>query len=359
MNLPDTEMFSFKEGIIGGDECILINPNDIKCKWSEDTLKYRSIIIRKTDGKIISRGYDKFFNFTEQPDLNKFPDGAFNVVEKKDGSLIIWGIHNNELIHRTRGTFNAENMANGHEIQFLKGKYPKLIEAIGDYSDCSILTEWQTKTNVIVINEVTEPTLTLVGIIHNETGHLWHQGVLDELAVEWGIDRPTKYHYASISECLADVDLWEDKEGVVLYSECGQYLRKIKSCWYCELHKLATGIKGINQVLDVFMASPKFMDEKEFYNYISTTLDFEIAEKCKDFIKEVCEAYTYFINTEMFIRSQVDVFIRPLETRKEQALALQQQFSGWKLAYAFQYLSYKNSDDKQILKAMRQILTLD
>jgi hypothetical protein len=106
------------------------------------------------------------------------------------------------------------------------------------------------------------------------------------------------------------------------------------------------------------MASPKFMDEKEFYNYISTTLDFEIAEKCKDFIGQVCQAYSYFINTEMFIRSQVDVFIRPLETRKEQALALQQQFSGWKLSLSFAYLDNRVTDDKMIRKALEDTLKL-
>ena len=85
MKLPDPEQFNFKDGVIGGDECILITPDNIKCKWTEETLKFRSMIIRKSDGKIISRGYDKFFNWSEQPDIDKFPDGSFDVVEKKDG----------------------------------------------------------------------------------------------------------------------------------------------------------------------------------------------------------------------------------------------------------------------------------
>lgn len=354
--------FTFKEGIIGGDECILIVPNDITCKWAEDTLKFRSMIVRKSDGLIISRGYNKFFNYSEQPDLNKFPDGPFDVIEKKDGSLIIWGLHNGETIHRTRGTFTVKNMTICHKIQFLKVKYSKLIEAIeaieaiDDYSDCSILTEWQTKTNVIVINEVDEPTLTLVGIIHNETGHLWNQGVLDDLAIEWNINRPTRYHYNSISECINDVDLWEGKEGVVLYSEDGQYLRKCKSNWYCELHKLATGIKGVKQVLDVFMVSPKFIEYEDFYKYVEDTLDFEIAEKCKDYIAEVCEAYYEVRVWIEGIHIYIDNEVRELGTRRDQALKIQQGYHGprspWLLPMAFTLLDNREIDDKLIRKAI-------
>jgi T4 RnlA family RNA ligase len=248
MKLPDPEQFNFKDCVIAGDECILITPNDIKCKWLEDTLQFRSMIVRKSDNYIISRGFDKFFNYEEQPELDKFPDGAFDVIEKKDGSLIIWSVYKDIIIHRTRGTFDASNMVNGHEIEFLKGKYPKLIDAVYHNKEYSILTEWQTKTNVIVISEVEEPTLTLVGCINNKTGELIKQVELDKIAETWGLNRPTRYHYNSIMDCISDVELWVGKEGVVLYSEDGQKLRKCKSEWYRSLHSMATGIKTIKNV---------------------------------------------------------------------------------------------------------------
>lgn len=272
-------------------------------------------------------------------------------------SLIIWGIHNNEIIHRTRGTFNATNMANGQEIEFLKNKYPKLLVAIHNNKEYSILTEWQTKTNVIVINEVSEPTLTLIGAIHNETGKLVTQNELDTLSEAWEIDRPKRYHYNSISECISDVELWEGKEGVVLYSEDGQKLRKCKSEWYRTLHAMATGIKGINQVLDVFMASPKFIDDKEFYSYIETTLDYEIAEKCKDFIKSVTDTYRKIKGVMLNVDETID-FVKTFESRKEQALYINERFNGWVTSYAFMKLDNKEIDDKIIKKAMEKELDL-
>jgi hypothetical protein len=104
------------------------------------------------------------------------------------------------------------------------------------------------------------------------------------------------------------------------------------------------------------MTSPRFTTPKDFFEYLERTMDHEIAVKCKDFINQICEAYTYFINTEMFIRSQVDMFIRPLETRKQQAMDIQLQFSGWKLSYAFLYLDGREVDDKLIKKAIESYL---
>jgi T4 RnlA family RNA ligase len=357
MKLPDPEQFNFKEGIIAEDECILITPDSIKCKWTEETLKFRSMIVRKTDNYIISRGFDKFFNYEEQPELDKFPDGPFDVIEKKDGSLIIWGIYKDVLIHRTRGTFDASNMANGHEIQFLKEKYPQLLVAIYNNPEYSILTEWQTKTNVIVISEVSEPTLTLVGVIHNETGKLVIQSELDKISETWGLDRPKRYHYDSILECISDVELWNGKEGVVLYSEDGQKLRKCKSEWYRSLHSMATGIKTVKNVLDVFMTSPRFTTPKDFFEYLERTMDHEIAVKCKDFIDQICEAYT-IVKTKMIIVDGAMEYIKTLHTRKEQAQYIMERCNDWMVPYAFSRLDGKELDDKLLRKALEQELKI-
>jgi hypothetical protein len=357
MILPDLEQFNFKDGVIGGDDCTLITPNDIKCKWSEETLKFRSMIVRKTDNYIISRGFDKFFNYEEQPELDKFPDGPFDVIEKKDGSLIIWGIYKDVPIHRTRGTFDASNMANGHEIQFLKEKYPQLLVAIYNNPEYSILTEWQTKTNVIVISEVSEPTLTLVGAIHNETGKLVIQSELDKISETWGLARPKRYHYNSIMECISDVELWNGKEGVVIYSEDGQHLRKCKSDWYRSLHSMATGIKTVKNVLDVFMTSPKFIDPDKFFSYIEQTMDHEIAIKCKDFIGQICDGYT-IIKTKMIIVDGAMEYIKTLNTRKEQAQYIIERCNDWMVPYAFSRLDDKEMDDKLLRKALEQELKI-
>jgi T4 RnlA family RNA ligase len=356
MNLPDPEYFSFKEGEVAGDECILITPSNIKCKWSEETLKFRSLLIRKSDHKIISRGYDKFFNYGEQPDLDVFPDGPFDVIEKKDGSLIIWGVYKDVLIHRTRGTFDASNMPNGHEIEFLKKKYLQLIVAIFNNRQYSFLTEWQTKTNIIVVNEVDEPTLNLIGVINNETGELIPQKELDKIAEVWGLARPVRYHYNSLAECVADVDLWRNKEGVVVYSEDGQHLRKCKSEWYRALHALATGIKTPKHVMELFLASPKFTSGDEFYKYVETTLDYEIAEKIKPEINIVVQAYNNYLVKVDKIIELVDSF-RFVETRKECAMLITSRYKDWRAGCSFTLLDNREISDKILSNAVFQELS--
>lgn len=353
MNLPDPESFNFKDGVVGGDDCWLIIPKAINCVWNEDNLQFRSMIIRKSDHKIISRGYDKFFNWSEAPELDKFPDGPFESITKLDGSLIIWGTHNKELIHRTRGTFDASFLPNGSEIEFLKNKYSQFVDAVRLNPTKSILTEWQTKSNIIVIDEVEEPTLSLIGIIDNETGLLTSQKRLDELALDWELNRPTRHHYDSIQELISDVNSWVDSEGVVVYSQDGQSLRKIKSEWYRSLHAMAEGYKNINNVLDVFLESPKFLDPKQFFEYLEQYTSHEVAVKCKDHIEKICLSYEKFINKITFIRSQIDIFIRTMSSRKEQAIEINQKFGkGWKSTYAFLYLDNKEIPTALLKKAL-------
>ncbi len=130
-----------------------------------------------------------------------------------------------------------------------------------------------------------------------------------------------------------------------------------KNQLYCELHKLATGIKTINNVLDVFMQSPKFTNYKDFYKYIETLLDYEIAEKCKPFIQEITDAYAKFVKS-VDNMNEAMLFIRNYSNRKEQADAIQQEFRNWKTSIAFLLLDNREIDDKIVRKAMEKILEL-
>jgi len=358
MKLPDPEQFKFKDCVIGGDDCWLITPNDIKARWDETNLNFRSIIIRKSDHYVVNCSFFKFFNFAEKPDLLPFPVGeAFEVIEKHDGSTLIIGSHNGELIHRTRGTVNAEQLDNGHEIALLKEKYPRVFAAALEDPDYTILTEWETPNNVIVIRRVQEPTLTLIGIINNRTLEYFSQTKLDLVAKALKVERPKRFKFDSIEECIEEVTEWRSGEGVVLYSLDGQNLRKIKASLYCELHKLMSGLKNVNNVLDVFMESPRFATVKEFYDYMSLFLDFEIAERCKPFIEEIIPAY---IEALAKIEKAQD-FVETIKTgfsRKEQAIEIQSHWKDWRVSLGFQILDNKELDDKILRRAIEGELLL-
>jgi len=363
MKLPDPEQFKFKDCVIAGDECWLINPVDMSTKWDDDNARFCSCIVRKSDNFVVSQGFGKFTNFGERPDFQPW-DNSWKIEArmKLDGSLLIISKYKGELICRTRGTIDARQMANGYEIDFLLKKYNLFFETVKrgpEDHHISYLFEWTTPNNIIVLREHNEPTLTLVGaVVNNYYYEYATQSYLDDLARVYGLNRPQKYEYNSIEECILDVAAWRGKEGVVLYSPDGQTLKKIKADEYCELHKLATGIKGIKQVLDVFMASPKFVEPDDFYKYIETTLDFEIAEKCKDFIYDICLAYGKYVVKSNIIKSEITDYIKPLDTRKEQAIAITTKFKGWQTSLAFCLLDDKIVEDKLMRTALDQLLEL-
>lgn len=358
ITLPSTEEFNFKDCTIAGDECWLITPKDMSVKWNDENARFRSCIVRKSDNFVVSQGFKKFTNFGEQPAFEPWDNSwKFEARHKIDGSLLIVSKYKGELIVRTRGTTDARQLPNGHEIDFLIKKYPKAFDNDQLNYGLSLLYEWTTPTNIIVLREHDEPTLTLVGGVNNEFAYYMQQFILDTLAGYIGVNRPKKYEYDSIEECILDVAAWRGKEGVVPYSPDGQTLKKIKADEYCELHKLATGIKNVSNVLDVFLESPKFVNFDDFYNHIETLLDFEIAEKCRPFIQQITDAYAKFVRGVEKMRERVE-FIRNYATRKEQAAAIQEEFTGWKTSIAFLLLDNREIDDKVVRKAMEKILEL-
>ena len=363
MKLPNPEDFNFKDCVIAGDECWLITPKEIGVKWNDENARFRSCIVRKSNNLVVSQGMKKFVNFGEQPAFEPWKDcWKFEARHKLDGSLLIVSRYKGQWIIRTRGTVDARQLPNGHEIDLLIEKYKNFFEdsdAIDSISalEQSWLFEWTTPSNIIVLKESDEYELTLIGIISNEDAVYYSQAYVDICAIQYDFKRPEMHHYNSVSECIADVTAWKGKEGVVIYSPNGQTLKKIKATEYCELHKIATGIKNVKNVLDVFMESPKFTNFNDFYKHIETLLDFEIAEKCKPFIQKITDAYSKFVEGVEQINESLQS-IRNYATRKEQAAAIQQEFPNWKMPIAFLLLDNREIDDKIVRKTLEKILEL-
>lgn len=371
MQLPDKEQFNFKDCVIAGDECWLITPKDMSVKWTDENARFRSCIVRKSDNFVVSQGFGKFTNFGERPDFQPW-DKSWEIEarHKLDDTLLIVSKYKGELIIRTRGTIDARQMPNGHEIDLLMKKYPRAFKVPALDCGANLLFAWTTPSNIIVLREHDEPTLTLVGCVYSNTmsgttipcdkADYLDQYGLDMWAYLMGVGRPQKYEYDTIEDCILDVTAWRGKEGVVLYSPDGQIFKKIKASEYCELHKLATGMRSLSNVLDVFIASPKFYNYQDFYNYVEQTIDFEVAEKIKDDMGLITEAYGKFVHTVDVLKRDIDDNISKMGTRKEQALYIQKHYGAYAcfIPVAFHLLDKKEIDDKLIHKTMEKLLNL-
>jgi hypothetical protein len=318
--LPDPEQFNIKDCIIAGDECVLITPKDMSVEWNEDNKIFRSSIWRKSDMHPVSLGFKKFTNLGEQPTFEPMDDyDDLEFVRKLDGSLLIVSKYKGELIVRTRGTIDASRLENGHEIEFLKNKYPEVFDNFWlDSERYSLLFEWTTPTNRIVLKESEEPTLWLTGIVNHKDTYdpflqwmgcsqkmytYFTQKDLDDLAEYLEVSRPERYtlNLQNVAEYLKDET---SIEGVVIYANGGQILKKVKTPSYLYKHRVFTGVKTVDHLFDLFVEHG-CSNRENFETLLATNYDWELVEALKNLMDELYTKWDEVLEKKNQIQSFV------------------------------------------------------
>lgn len=348
MNLPSTDDFNIKDCTIAGDECVLITPKNMSVKWTEKNKIFRSSIWRKSDMYPISLGFKKFTNLGEQPEFEPLDDhNNLDFVRKLDGSLLIVSKYKGQLIVRTRGTVDATKLDNGHEIELLKQKYPKVFNNLWlDVEQHTILLEWTTPTNRIVLKETEEPCLWLIGIVSHKPltdtpYEYFTQFELDQQALYMQVSRPERYKLSllNVVEYLKDKDTIE---GVVVYSACGQILKKVKTPRYLYLHRVFTGLKTLDNLVDLWkeVGRPEVF---KFEHYIGTQYDWELVKALQPLLQELHIKLTA-VNNKIadiitFVQQQDFIML----TRKQQAAIILEKYKEWSKV-AFKLLDGKTEE---------------
>jgi hypothetical protein len=304
----DVTNFNVKDCIVAGDECILVTPKDMGVTWDDKNKHLRSSIWRKSDKKLVSAGFKKFTNLGEQPEfepIDNYTDLEF--IRKLDGSLLIVSRHNGELIVRTRGTIDASQLENGHEIELLKTKYPDAFNNFWlDSEKFSLLFEWTTPTNRIVLQESAEPTLWLIGIVGHDAYsfmgkqdpyYYLPQNALDQQARVFGVLRPERYtlNLQNVAEYLKDET---SIEGVVIYANNGQILKKVKTPRYLYLHRVFTGVKTVDHLFDLFVEYGQPVRE-DFEKKLADNFDWELVTALKPLMDQLYQ-HTRHIADKIF-----------------------------------------------------------
>lgn len=358
--------FILKEGVISGDPVTLCFPPHIGTKWTKSNLILRSCMFNSQTYEPVSLSFGKFFNWGEQPDLAYTPfstkaNGGISTVTKEDGSTLIVSKYNGQLITRTRGTFCASNLDNGTEIQYLMDKYPKAFDLPVDKNgtcDYSLLFEWVTPNNVIVLRYGDEPDIILIGKIYHEDYALETQSNLDKLALELGVMRPDTHHYDNIKDLLEDVNAWKGVEGVCVYSRYDQEIRKVKAEHYLTLHRMKSELGSFGRVVDVFveMGMPTY---KDFYNQLLEVYDFEIVEKCRGHISLLCDAWKEVNKLLEGFDNFLENKVKKLTNRKDQAKIISDSYGGGqnnRAGMLFSLLDGKSLDKNQMKRLIYQIV---
>lgn len=345
--------FVQRDCVVGGDDCLLIFPSHLGCEWEWDTLRYRSLILRKSDGLVVSHGHWKFLNAGEKPHL--YPDPTlyddWHVSDKLDGSLCIVSRHNGELIVRTRGVVDCRAHETGEEMRrlaeqhFTLGTFSLLESSVGTYS---YLFEHVTPSHPIVLR-YEKPELVLLDIVRNADGAYLPVEVVDEMARLLGCRRPERFTFGSLSEIVETCRTLKGREGFVLAYKHNQQRVKLKADDYLVKHRLKSEIGSLSKLLDRWFSTGKPCAQI-FYSDIAAELDFELAEQAKPQIEQIVaaagKAHTHICEIEHEV-------IHPwrLAPRKQAAEHILATYQGVDKQIAFLALDNRPVSDK-LLRTM-------
>lgn len=291
------DQFMCHTHLVGNEMVMLVQPVHIGCEWDGLNDIFRSSVW-DMEGNLISASFKKFVNWGEKPHIYPVPTNlaGAHLMEKVDGSTLIFSRWNGNTIIRTRGTVDARKQENGHEIDVLMEKYPKFVEfmELVNTSETSYIFEWTSPTNQIVINYGFEPDMVLTGAVNHSDYSYYTQKELDAVATLYGLRRPQTYSYDSIEEMKSSVEAFKGVEGVCVYFHDDQKILKVKGAQYLYLHRAKSEISSIEKVMDVYLgrffetgAAPTY---QEFFAYLEATFDHEIACMARGHVSNICDA---------------------------------------------------------------------
>ena len=290
------EDFRFVDCQFGGDDCVLVCPVGFP-KWTQVTKFLRSVVYRKSDYYPVSLGFPKFTNLGENPENFPVPTSLddCSVVEKKDGSLLIFSKYKDELIIRTRGSTGIENCLNKDEINIFRKQYPYLFDFLYKSSGTwaySLLHEWCSNSNKIVLDYGPTPKLFLIGAVFHESYDLFSQAGIKNLGLALGLETPEIYEFKSVYDLINNVKSWKNKEGVVLYRD--QEAFKVKSDDYLVKHRFKNNL-DFESILDLFFQLGKPSNIEFLLANIESTYDYECAKSSESFCVRTCSNYNWVL----------------------------------------------------------------
>lgn len=318
---PDN--FNFKEKEIAGDKCVLITPKSSFQDWDENSMIYRSSIWRVDDGFPVSLGYKKFTNIQEKLNFDQPKNKEqFYFREKIDGSCLIVSLYKGEVIIRTRGTFNALTLENGHELKAFKEAITNIFKTryADEIQTCyfSLIFEWLSPTNQIVIKpEKLEFYFTNI-INHtdysycrpNELDYYFYNFFGDLKRIFLKVPNYYVSNNSNLEAIIKEISQKKNSEGFVAYFDKGQCLKKIKTDWYLKFHYLKYFGSSESILIDYFYNNNYFNLKEQrnltdFNNLIINNFDFEIFEYLKNNIENLYNKFNIIKKDYNFIKTYI------------------------------------------------------
>lgn len=207
---------------------------------SQDEINRRAILreIRgitfDTNGKIIRRPYQKYFNYGEKPEEVKFFDITKNhvVFEKLDGSMISPFVIQNQLRYGTKAGITDVSKLAERFVSTRKNYFDFSMDMISN--DFTPMFEFVSRKQRIVI-DYPEDNLILTGIRHMKTGEYVTIDQMLDLGEKFNI--PVVNTYGTIDDINKFIEHSKSIVGMEGYVvRFGGQMFKIKGDEYCKIH---------------------------------------------------------------------------------------------------------------------------
>lgn len=247
------------------DDRTLICPTMKKWTWRDDEVHLRSLVLR--DGRVISSGFPKFFNYGEKAHYDRViaeavANGEAFITEKLDGTLIIRDVWNRQVNFRTRDQFDLGPFEE-RVMRLVREKYPLLLDPAMGKTE-SLLFEYVGPENHNILR-YEEPAL--YGLGYMLLGEWPPRPVIEQagllaLCKVFRVSLPEIYlDSGSLDDLRERVRAWSDREGVVVRGP--GTLLKVKSAAYLRLHAIKHQL------------SEKRLRELMWHDNVRTMWDFE------------------------------------------------------------------------------------
>lgn len=206
-------------------------------RWDHVTLNCRGLILDE-EGKVIAKGFSKFFNYEEVYDQVPLGEEYVYVQDKMDGSLGILFNYEGEWHMATRGSFTSEQAIKGLEIAKANFDLNKLVRKV------TYLCEIIYPENRIVVDYGKEEKIVFLSAMFEDKELNWNTTLallhsadipISSIVPTKLVNKPSKENF----EYLKKLDQ-KNEEGFVLRFHPSNFRMKIKFEEYVRLHGLLT-----------------------------------------------------------------------------------------------------------------------
>ena len=259
-HLQDDKRIRIKEENVNGHTFFIISymigDNDL---WNKPLAAECRGITFAADGNCVCRPFHKFFNVNENQStqLDDIRDRSFEILEKRDGSMITPVLVGDDIVWKSKKSFYSD-------LAIEAGKnVPSEIEEFSRrmiYAGWTPIFEYTSPNSRIVIDYGQQPEYVLLSMRDIESGVYLTYPAMEYLAFKYEIPLISRYS-VTIDDCINEIDTLTDFEGWVLRDRNGFHC-KLKTAWYLRNHRAKTELRErdvadmvVNETIDDIKSS--------------------------------------------------------------------------------------------------------